>query len=83
MTQYVTSCMTQNVGAIFWQKKAKKGCMTQKCMTQNVRPKWQYNLKTVQGHDVAPSLCCTTIYIDSPHMSRDGAGKLILPFYLM
>ena len=43
--------------------------------------KWQYNIKTVQSHDVAPSLCCTTIYIDSPHMSRDGAGKLILLFY--
>ena len=38
MTQYLASCKTQNVGAIFWQKKAKKGCMTQKCMTQNVRP---------------------------------------------
>ena len=24
MTQYVTSCMTQNVGAIFWQKRQKR-----------------------------------------------------------
>ena len=38
MTQYMTSCMTQNVGAIFLAKIAKKGRMTQKCMTQNVRP---------------------------------------------
>ena len=26
-------------GCNFLAKKAKKGCMTQKCMTQNVRPK--------------------------------------------
>ena len=36
-------------------------------------------LKTVQSHDVAPSLCCTVISIDSPHMRSDGAGKSILP----
>ena len=27
-------------GCNFLAKKAKKGCMTQKCMTQNVRPKY-------------------------------------------
>ena len=41
--------------------------------------KWQYNLKMVQSHDVAPSLYCTAISICSQHMRRGGAGKSILP----
>ena len=38
MTQYITAkkCMTQCVTSSF---SSKIGCMTQKCMTQNVRPK--------------------------------------------
>ena len=40
--------------------------------------KWQYNTKMVQHGDSVPSLNCTAITIDSPHMHRDGAGKLIL-----
>ena len=38
MTQCITSCMTQNMAAIFFAKSAKIGCMTQKCMTQKYRP---------------------------------------------
>ena len=38
--------------------------------------KWQHNLKTVQSHDVAPSLYCTAISIDSPHIRKDGANHL-------
>ena len=33
----------------------------------------------VQHRDSVPFLNCTSISIDSPHMHRDGAGKLILP----
>ena len=33
----------------------------------------------VQHRDSVPSLNCTAISIDSPHMHRDGAGKSILP----
>ena len=33
----------------------------------------------VQHRDSVPSLNCTAISTDSPHMHRDGAGKLILP----
>ena len=40
--------------------------------------KWQYNLETVQSHDVAQSLYSTAISIDSPHMHRDGANYLNL-----
>ena len=40
--------------------------------------KWQYNLKMVQSHNVAPSLSCTAISIDSPHIRKDGANYLNL-----
>ena len=42
--------------------------------------KWQYNLETVQSHDVAPSLYSTAISIDSSHIRKDGANYLNLPF---
>ena len=34
----------------------------------------------VQHHDSVPSLNCTAISIDSPHMHRDGANYLNLLF---
>ena len=40
--------------------------------------KWQYNLKTEQSHDVAPSLYSTAISIDSLHIRKDGAKYLNL-----
>ena len=30
----------------------------------------------MQSHDVAPSLYCTVISIDSPHMHKDGSNYL-------
>ena len=38
----------------------------------------------VQSHDVAPSLYCTAISIDSPHIHKDGANylNLLLLYYL-
>ena len=45
--------------------------------------KWQYNIKTEQSHDVAPSLYSTAISIDSPHIRKDGAKYLnLLLFHL-
>ena len=35
----------------------------------------------VQHYDSAPSLNCTLISIDSPHMRRNCAGKSILPLF--
>ena len=35
-------------------------------------------IKMVQHHDSVPSLNCTAISIDSPHMHRDGANYLNL-----
>ena len=51
--------------------------------TISMHVKWQYNLKTGQSHDVAPSLYCTAISIDSPHVvGKEGANEAIVRPYL-
>lgn len=40
--------------------------------------KWQYNLETVQSHDVAPSLYSTAISIDSQYIHKTGSNYLNL-----